>query len=198
MSRRGKNSKRFVIDTDVARSAGGERAISPSSKNCRDFLKVIRNMSHYVVMTPEIRKEWNTRRADGNKYKSRFTTTWLYSMYAKKLVYELSISEDKTLRKKIIQASVNEDQCERMLKDVHLIEAALATDNFIISLNEAERILFSKTSQKVGEIKCIIWVNPDISEDEAITWLQNGSKEEERRRICDYYDIILSRKCTIS
>lgn len=36
-----KASKHLVIDASVARSSGGENAMYPTSKNCRDFLKAV-------------------------------------------------------------------------------------------------------------------------------------------------------------
>ncbi|MGA9382780.1 MAG: hypothetical protein WBV73_28800 [Phormidium sp.] len=65
-----KVSKLLVIDASVARAAGGESAKSPTSKYCRDFLLAVLDISHRVVMTPDIRKEWD-------KHQSSFARTWL-------------------------------------------------------------------------------------------------------------------------
>ena len=54
-----KVSKRLVIDASVARAAGGEDATFPISVYCRDFLQAVLDISHRVVMTPDIRDEWN-------------------------------------------------------------------------------------------------------------------------------------------
>jgi hypothetical protein len=52
-----KRSKRLVIDASVARSAGGETAVFPTSKHCRDFLRATLETGHCVVMTPVIRSD---------------------------------------------------------------------------------------------------------------------------------------------
>ena len=61
-------------DADVARAAGGENAIHPTPKHCRDFLESVRVICHRVVMSKEIKEEWD-------EHKSNFTRTWLYKMF---------------------------------------------------------------------------------------------------------------------
>lgn len=71
-----------------------------------------------------------------------------------------------------------------MLKDFHLLGAALETDQIIISLDETIRGLFKGASQQVGEIRNIIWVNPDrTAVEHPIPWLQNGAPPEPHRRL---------------
>ena len=52
------DSKRLVIDTDVAQASGSEEATHPRAKHCRDFLQKMLSLGHSVVMTPEISNEW--------------------------------------------------------------------------------------------------------------------------------------------
>ena len=75
------------------------------------------------------------------------------------------------------------DEIEIYEKDFHLLQAALATDQTVISLDETIRQLFARASQQVGEIRHIIWVNPDRTEEHSITWLQNGAPSETHRRL---------------
>ena len=56
-----------------------------------------------------------------------------------------------------------------MRKDFHLLEAAWATDQTIISLDETIRQLFARAAQRVGEIRDIVWVNPERTEEEEPT-----------------------------
>ena len=77
-----------------------------------------------------------------------------------------------------------ERDIEALRKDFHLLQAALATDQTVISLDENIRRLFKRASQQVGEIQGIIWVNPDrTTEEQPITWLQNGTPPEAHRRL---------------
>ena len=56
-----------------------------------------------------------------------------------------------------------------MLKDCLLIEAALATDKIVISLDEKVRRYFNQASVTVKNLKVILWINPEKSGDKAIT-----------------------------
>jgi hypothetical protein len=99
-------------------------------------------------------------------------------MFARKQVHRIGTVENNALRTKVSQAAETELGREEMLKDIHLIEAALATDRSVISLNERDRSRFKKVSDNVGEIKSIVWVNPDIEKDKCIDWLKNGASSE--------------------
>ena len=77
-----------------------------------------------------------------------------------------------------------------MFKDLRLIEAALATDKTVISLDDkTARKFFGKAAVQVDELKDIVWVNPDkIEEEKPIEWLENGAEAERDRllgNLCD-------------
>ena len=74
---RARDSKRLVIDTDVARASGDEDATDPRAINCRDFLKEVRSQNHKVVMTRKISDEWK-------RHQSRFAFEWRVSMDARR------------------------------------------------------------------------------------------------------------------
>ncbi len=169
-----KNSRRLVIDASVARSSGGEDAVFPTSKNCRDFLKAVLDICHHAVLTPEIRKEWH-------KHKSNFARRWLVSMFARKKAALIDSAEDQVLRGKIYQASQSEKAGAAMLKDIHLLEAALVTDEIVVALDETVRALFIEAAISVGEIRKVVWINPDQPDEEALLWLKGGAKPDRKR-----------------
>ena len=174
---RSRNSKQLVIDTDVAQASGDEDATDPRAINCRDFLKEVRSQDHRVVMTREISEEWK-------RHQSRFALEWRVSMDARRRIDRINPPEDEELRDKVTVTATDEDEIEAMQKDFHLLQAALATDQTIISLDETVRQLFKQASQQVGEIRNIIWVNPDrATEEQPITWLQNGAPPEPHRQL---------------
>ncbi len=174
---RSRDSKRFVIDTDVAQSSGDEDATDPRAINCRDFLKVVRSQDYRIVMTREISEEWK-------RHRSGFALEWRVSMDARRRIDRINPPEDEELRDKVTVTASNEDEIEAMEKDFHLLQAALATDRTVISLDETVRDLFKRASQQVGEIQRIIWVNPDrTAEEQPIIWLQNGAPPETHRRL---------------
>jgi hypothetical protein len=74
---------------------------------------------------------------------------------------------------------------DAMLKDIHLIEAALKADKIVVSMDEAVRRYFHEATQKVGELRLIVWVNPCESEETPLEWLKDGA-ELERDRLLGY------------
>lgn len=177
-------SKRLVIDASVARSSGGEEATYPVSVHCRDFLKAVLDICHKVVMTPDIREEWN-------KHQSEFARKWRSQMVARRKFEFLDIPVNDDLWEKIdILAGSNKQRAE-MFKDLRLIEAAIATDKTVVSLDDnTARKFFSRASVQVDELKDIVWVNPTkIEEEKPIEWLTEGAKPESDRllgTLCDY------------
>lgn len=104
-------------------------------------------------------------------------------MFARKKAELLESATNQSLRGRIAAAAENEKARAAMLKDVHLLEAAMAADETIIALDEIVRDLFAKTSDSVGEIRSIVWVNPDKLEERPLGWLESGAKAEKNRRL---------------
>lgn len=169
-----KKSKRLVVDASVARAAGGEEATHATSQTCREFLLTILKVCHRVVMTAEIRKEWD-------KHQSRFARGWRVSMVARKKLVLLTVEANPTLRNKLERVAGDGHQSLAIMKDCHLIEAALETDHTIISLDDTARGLFSEASAQVHECRPIIWVNPSKPEDDSLVWLNGGARPERVR-----------------
>ena len=128
-------------------------------------------------MTPELSEEWN-------KHQSNFSARWLKSIIARKRFIYVNPPQNSTLSDKIEMTASRERDIEALQKDFHLLQAALATDQTVISLDQTIRGLFKRASQQVGEIRDIIWVNPDrTAEEQPIAWLQNGAPPEAHRQL---------------
>ena len=115
---RTRDSKRLVIDADVAQASGSETATHPRAKHCRDFLNTVL-LGHRVVMTEKISNEWKN-------HQSRFARRWRVSMDARKKVDRINPWEDENLQNKVTGTTRNKDEIEVMEKDFHLLLAALA------------------------------------------------------------------------
>lgn len=163
-------SKNLVIDASVARASGGEIAVHPTSTITRNFLNTVSAMCHKVVMTPAIRNEWN-------QHQSSFSRKWRSSMIARKNVILLNIEERHDIRQPIELEDVTPEQKDAMLKDCHLLEAAIATDKQIVSLDDKARKLFVGLSHRVTSIQDIMWINPVSDTEKVMTWLEGGSDE---------------------
>ncbi|MEA5533324.1 hypothetical protein [Crocosphaera sp. XPORK-15E] len=174
-----KTSKLLVIDASIARSCGGENARHPTPKNCRDFLKAVLELDYSMVMTSELKQEWD-------KHQSTFARKWRVSMIAKKkFKYYENVTLDE-LRKQIEECAENYKKREAMWKDICLLEAAIITDKIVISLDEKVRQYFSEVSKDIPEIGIIIWLNPAKNKDQVIIWLEDGAVLEQERQMRYY------------
>lgn len=165
--------RRLVIDADVAHSAGESK--HPISSTCRKFLETMLEVGHHVVMTDETKKEWR-------RHISNYSRKWRSQMYGRRLVIQIKVDEDAILRGRI-DAAVLLDQRDTVAKDVHLIEAAIATDRLVASQDERARRAFGNASANVSELKQIVWVNPTQDEEKPIDWLRDGAKTEAHRQL---------------
>ena len=163
--------RQLVIDADIVNSAS--EAKYPISSTCRRFLDTVLDVGHHVVMTKAIREEWH-------RHMSRYSKRWRRRMWVRKRVVKIIGERNETLRGRI-DASVSQDQQAMVAKDVHLVEAALATDRLITSQDERVRSALRTASNNVGELKRIVWVNPTREDEKPIDWLRDGAKTEEHR-----------------
>lgn len=171
-------SKRLVVDACVARASGGEVATHPTSKQCRDFLQTILDVSHRIVLTPDIRVEWT-------KHQSSFARRWLVAMQQKGKIVRINIDTDSELHSKMrIYAESNSLSVDEVLKDLHLVEAAFEADEVIVSYENYSRRHYSNAAkEQVPEMARIAWINPCNESEESLTWLKSGAKTEEHRRL---------------
>ncbi len=86
--------RRLVIDADVARSAGCQEAIYPTSKYCRYFLEEVLEICHCVIMSVAIAEEWD-------RHHSGFARTWRRRMVASKKLFRIRVDADKSLRRMV-------------------------------------------------------------------------------------------------
>ncbi|WP_437927193.1 hypothetical protein WMF37_50600 [Sorangium sp. So ce291] len=160
----------------MARAAGGEGATYPLSKHCRDALKTVLDVCHRAVMPAAVRDEWN-------KHQSVFASRWRVAMVARKKLILEDTPPDDLLRGEVEAASATEPGREAMLKDVHLVEAAQASDRTILSLDDAARSLFAGASRRVRALRTIVWVNPGSEGDRARAWLESGAPPDAAYRL---------------
>ena len=171
-----KRSKDLVIDASVARASGEGLANHPSAATTRDFLQAVLKICHKAVMTQAVREEWD-------RHQSNFARKWRSSMVARKKLRLLVIPERENLRNKLQSENIPPTKRNAMLKDFHLIEAALKTDQRIITLDDAARTLFCETSSNISELRNILWVNPVSDPVEVMEWLRKGAHKEKRWKL---------------
>jgi hypothetical protein len=171
-----KDSRRLVIDASVARSSGGHDAVHPLSKYCRDFLKGTLTCGHRVVLSPPVNAEWK-------KHESAFARAWRSTMVARRRVSMNDIPEDAVLRDAIDDAAGSERDRLAMIKDAHLVEAARATDQTVVSLDDTVRRLFGAASTRVRSLRTVVWANPGHASEDCSSWLADGAPPDKHRRL---------------
>jgi hypothetical protein len=68
-------------------------------------------------------------------------------------------------------------------KDCHLVDAALASDHLIASLDEQLRGHLRQLTAVIDALRSISWVNPAIAKEAAVEWLEKGAPDEKKRRL---------------
>src|SRR5437016_10683470 len=99
-----------------------------------------------MVWTPAIRDEWN-------RHQSRFARTVRVGMVARKKLCFMDVTHDASLLQRIEGTATSANQVNIVRKDFHLIEAALATDHTVVSLDDAARVVFKTAVASVMEVK---------------------------------------------
>ena len=67
-----------------------------------------------------------------------------------------------------------------LLKDIHLIEAALSMDRIVVSLDEKAKFHFASLVVQLPDLNQIMWVNP-VADETVIEWLKEGAVPDKKR-----------------
>jgi len=158
----------------VARSASESQ--HPISDACRQVLDAMTTGQHRVVLSKTQYWEWQ-------KHQSGFAKNWLARMMGKKLYVVLNPEADSGLTDRIYRLECTEKTRKEMLKDVHLLESALATDHAVVSQETNVLALFTTHTEALGIPRAVAWVNPAENVTACITWIENGAPVEKARSI---------------
>ncbi|MGL4944543.1 MAG: hypothetical protein ACRC46_15285 [Thermoguttaceae bacterium] len=104
-------------------------------------------------------------------------------MRGRKRVCNVENAKNGKLRQRVLDTTKSEDVHALMQKDCHLIEAALATDKTVASLDEKVRNHFRNPAIVVDEIKAVVWVNPDKQDENVQAWLTAGAPADKKRQL---------------
>jgi hypothetical protein len=148
------------------------------SFHCTKFLNAIWLVGHVVVMSGELRAEWR-------RHRSRFSRAWQQRMFGARRVIVLDRAADKAFRAGISDATPEAAIAAILLKDCHLIEAALATDRRIASLDDQARQHFGRAAAHVQPLRRVCWVNPTVADEKPLDWLRQGAPLDRYRLLGD-------------
>ena len=169
-----KNRKRLVIDACVARAAG--ETDHPVSSSCRKFLDTVLTICHRLVMTDAIRDEWD-------RHQSLYARLWRGAMTRKRKVDRLGDDPDASTAERIGAIPMSDKKRRAVLKDRHLLDAALRADGIIASLDDEALGILREILPHWRVIKRVVWVNPARPDEKCCDWLAAGAKPDRRRMI---------------
>lgn len=176
--------KYFVIDADVLVWASGKNRIE--CKMANEFIESALTICFGAVSGGVISEEWK-------KHSSLISKIWIRRMIIKKKIKRNKYTFDgiDNLIQRIKNSKIfTTKQFNAIVKDKHLIAAALVNDSIIVSCDDTVRKLFAKAAQnipKVGsQIGDIIWINPAKNEEKPIEWLESDAPFTEERKLINY------------
>lgn len=167
-------ARSLVVDASIAK-ASGERSVLAVA--CARLLQTFRRSQHVVVTSPRLQAEWT-------KHASRIATTWLVEMVSRGRIVDVGAREVETDDDALAAAAQEHDAAlDAMRKDLLLVEAALASDRRILSLDDKARRAFARASGSLMALRQILWANP-VNEDERVDdWLRDGARREAAREL---------------
>ncbi|MBM4030998.1 MAG: hypothetical protein FJ291_04340 [Planctomycetes bacterium] len=161
-------SRKLVIDVCVLGSAGEDDARDPVSKQCRDFLKAVFAICHRAICTPEVEAEWK-------KCGSRFARKWRTQMERHSKTAPLPSVSLPILDQLVDTLSLSRSDRKALLKDLHLVKAALAAELVIVSCDNEVRGILRDATGRIPELRDIAWVNPVEDPELVLRWLSEGA-----------------------
>jgi hypothetical protein len=176
MSKKRAKTYCIVLDASIAHSAGTLETSSPTGMRCRDCLIAVRSVCHRMAWSEAIKAEWD-------RHQSTFAGQWLVTMMNLKKLRPVKDERLEELRAAIEEHSEDKNVARIMLKDAHLIEAALATDARIASWEDTVRGHYRRLAASHEPLRRIIWVNPASEEEQVIEWLEEGAPAQRSRRL---------------
>jgi hypothetical protein len=96
-------------------------------------------------------------------------------MYAARKVVRLEVEADEDLRELIVTAAPDKGVAALLLKDCHLVEAALKAERRLVSKDERSRRHFRRACPHVPALRKVCWVNPARREERPLDWLRTGA-----------------------
>jgi len=93
-------------------------------------------------------------------------------MYGRRLHTPLRDVKDNQFRSAVDKLAIPQSKLDALQKDLHLFEAAFASDECIISLDEKMRQISREIMDIIKRLNNILWLNPTKSEEMPIVWLR--------------------------
>jgi hypothetical protein len=145
---------RYVVDASVAKAANrGKEIEAARAQRCRLFMLAILKGVHFLIMTDDIRREWEHRA-------SRWSDDWYASMARKRQVRWVVPANCAEIEAAIGEAPVSNASKAAMKKDLRLVAAVLSSNREIVTLDAKSRSLFEELADSLAELRTVRWLDP--------------------------------------
>lgn len=142
----------LVVDACVLRSAGDSG--KPAPANCRAVLEEILRAEKIVSVDGDLMAEWR-------RHRSRYSSTWMVSMFSRRLIDQRSGFSGKATSVEGAVSKLSEPQLSVARKDMHLLKIAVDCDYQVVSCEKKCRAAFHVASVFCSEIRKVFWLYPD-------------------------------------
>jgi hypothetical protein len=159
-------------------SCWGRFAAIPQTGPLPRFLKTLLVVEEIcLVRTPEVYTEWT-------RHWSKFARSWYVSMEARKRVLRPTVTAvHQRTCKSIEDWAPSEPARLAILKDMHLLLAAISADQRIASLDETLRSILAASCADLPHLCNLLWLNPERPEERAEDWIRRGAPFEDARTL---------------
>ena len=162
-------SVRLVVDTNILRGASSTIVAEPPGATLRAVLQAILRICHRAVVSPALAREYN-------KHASDYGTRWLSAMRTKGKVVEAEATPTSRSRRWQANASRKGSRPgEELQKDLHLVLAAMETDQIVVSCETNARDVLLEVMTP-DDLPLVSWavVGPHTE-----NWLERGAPRQE-------------------
>jgi hypothetical protein len=165
----------IVIDTSVARSAGGRDATEGRAAASKDALELIRREKLRAVVSDELLEEYRRQTR-----MSLFFRQWLVWMTDKERLWRVDAKPHRPTRL-AAQQILSPERQRAVEKDLHLVGAALASDRRVLSADDRMRADLVALTAQVRALAKIHWANPEAAR--CLDWLSRSAPDDRAWRL---------------
>lgn len=162
-----------MVDTSVARSAGGRLGAGFPSPECTYTLEQI-GSNYEVAMSKDLRDEWR-------KHATDYALNWLVTQVSRKRVRLGAPQWSDEIALLEAAQSLPGNGPSEVKKDLHLISLAMTHDRRVVSNDLRQRALLRRISELPESVRGLMWAS--VMAGEALPWLEAGCPEQDALRV---------------
>ena len=162
-----------MVDTSVARAAGGRPDAGFPSPQCTEVLECIGEY-HFIAMSKALRQEWY-------KHASNYALNWLSEQIGRKRVRLGAPAWSEEIPLLEAAQTLEGNGPEEVRKDLHLIALAMVHDRRVVSNDLRQRTLLGRIPEPPPQLRELMWAS--VMAGEALPWVKEGCPERDHLRV---------------